>query len=128
MVIVDYLVSYAPPFNASVPIATPLNLVLDWPMCMPSGYAAFRDPAFNAQLRRVLDAWCAFLSGPHSRTHLTSDEPHGWFSEGARKRWRLRNSFASLQRRIEVSNRGMHFSRADCVRGCVPSPRRKTRP
>lgn len=89
MTIVDYLASYAPPFNASVPIATPLNLVLDWPMCMPSGHAVFRDPAFNAQLRRVLNYWCGFLSGPHSRTHLTTAEPDGWFSETAREKMGL---------------------------------------
>ncbi|SDD27414.1 phosphatidylserine decarboxylase [Paraburkholderia lycopersici] len=89
MAIIDYLVTYAPPFNASVPIATPLNLVLDWPMCMPSGYAVFRDPAFNAQLRRVLSCWCGFLDGPHSRAYLTADEPHGWLSETAREKMGL---------------------------------------
>ncbi|MEM5403871.1 phosphatidylserine decarboxylase family protein [Paraburkholderia unamae] len=89
MTIVDYLTTYAPPFNASVPIATPLNLVLDWPMCMPSGYAVFRDPAFNAQLRNVLSYWCGFLSGPHSRTHLTTQAPHGWFSEQAQETMHL---------------------------------------
>lgn len=89
MTIVDYLAAWAPPFNASVPIATPLNLVLDWPMCMPSGYAVFRDPAFNAQLRRVLQYWCAFLGGPHSRAHLNADEPHGWLSEAARRKMKL---------------------------------------
>ncbi|CAD6556557.1 Phosphatidylserine decarboxylase proenzyme 2 [Paraburkholderia hiiakae] len=89
MNIVDYLTTYAPPFNASVPIATPLNLVLDWPMCMPSGYAVFRDPAFNTQLRKVLSHWCGFLSGPHSRTHLTSAEPDGWFCEAAQEKMHL---------------------------------------
>lgn len=84
--IVDYLMSYAPPFDASVPVATPLNVVLDWPMCMPSGYAVFRDPAFNAQLRRVLDYWCGFLSGPHSRAHLNEREPDGWFCKAAREK------------------------------------------
>ncbi|WP_421047860.1 phosphatidylserine decarboxylase family protein [Paraburkholderia sp. A1RI-2L] len=89
MTIVDYLASYAPPFDAQVPLATPLNLVLDWPMCMPSGYAVFRDPAFNAQLRHVLECWCGFLSGPHSRTHLTTDAPHGWFCDAAQRKMGL---------------------------------------
>lgn len=89
LTIVDYLTTYAPPFNASVPIATPLNLVLDWPMCMPSGYHVFRDPAFNAQLRRVLEYWCGFLCGPHSREHLTTAPPHGWFTEAAQKKMQL---------------------------------------
>ena len=89
MAIVDYLMSYAPPFSASAPVATPLNLLLDWPMCMPSGYAVFRDPAFNAQLRRVLDYWCGFLSGPHSRAHLNADAPDGWFCDEARQKMSL---------------------------------------
>ena len=89
MTIIDYLVHYAPPFNASAPIATPLNLMLDGPMCMPAGYAAFRDPAFNAQMRRVLGYWCGFLSGPHSRTHLTTAAPDGWFCEEAQSRMHL---------------------------------------
>ena len=44
-----------------------------WPMRMSAGYALFRDPALNAQLKRVLNCWCGFLSGPHSREHLSRD-------------------------------------------------------
>ncbi|CAD6516957.1 phosphatidylserine decarboxylase family protein [Paraburkholderia metrosideri] len=83
MVIVDYLMTYAPPFSETSLIHCPLNAVLDWPMCMPSGYALFRDPALNAQLKRVLNCWCGFLTGPHSREHLTTDAPNGWFSREA---------------------------------------------
>ncbi|MEC5406074.1 phosphatidylserine decarboxylase family protein [Paraburkholderia sp. MPAMCS5] len=83
MVIVDYMMTYAPPFSESSLIHCPLNAVLDWPMCMPSGYALFRDPALNAQLKKVLNCWCAFLSGPHSREHLTTSAPNGWFSSEA---------------------------------------------
>lgn len=86
MSIVDFLMTYAPPFDPSLPVATPLNAVLEWPMCMPSGYAVFRDPAFNEQMRRVLDYWCGFLSGPHSRAHLNTHAPHGWFCEAARRK------------------------------------------
>jgi phosphatidylserine decarboxylase len=83
--IVDYLMTYAPRFSEASLIHCPLNAVLDWPMCMPSGYALFRDPALNAQLKRVLDVWCGFLSGPHSRTHLNTSSPEGWFSPEAQK-------------------------------------------
>jgi phosphatidylserine decarboxylase len=78
--------TYAPPFSESSLIHCPLNAVLDWPMCMPSGYALFRDPALNAGMRKVLNCWCGFLSGPHSRGHLTTEAPDGWFSEEADKR------------------------------------------
>ncbi|MFP3707911.1 phosphatidylserine decarboxylase family protein [Paraburkholderia sp. SIMBA_009] len=82
LVIIDYLTTFSPPFDEDAPVATPLNTVLDWPMCMPSGYAVFRDSVFNAQLRRVLNTWCAFLSGPRSRVWLTT-ETGGWFSPAA---------------------------------------------
>ncbi|MGF6442071.1 phosphatidylserine decarboxylase family protein [Paraburkholderia youngii] len=86
MTLVDYLMTYAPPFSESDLIHCPLNAVLDWPMCMPSGYALFRDPALNAQLKHVLNCWCGFLSGPHSREHLNTSSPDGWFSSEADKR------------------------------------------
>jgi phosphatidylserine decarboxylase len=89
MTIVDYLMTYAPPFSESDLIHCPLNAVLDWPMCMPSGYALFRDPALNAQLKHVLNCWCGFLSGPHSREHLNTAAPDGWFCEEADKRMGL---------------------------------------
>jgi phosphatidylserine decarboxylase len=83
MLIIDYSMSYAPPFSESDLIHCPLNAILDWPMCMPSGYALFRDPALNAQLKRVLNCWSGFLSGPHSRRHLHEHTPDGWFSPEA---------------------------------------------
>ncbi|SDJ47937.1 Phophatidylserine decarboxylase [Paraburkholderia steynii] len=83
MCIVDYMITYAPPFSESSLIHCPLNALLDWPMCMPSGYALFRDPALNAQLRRVLTYWSGFPSGPYSRTHLNADAPGGWLSAEA---------------------------------------------
>ncbi|SDR54127.1 phosphatidylserine decarboxylase [Paraburkholderia fungorum] len=86
MDVIDYLMTYAPPFSTTSLIHCPLNALLDWPMCMPSGYALFRDPALNAQLKRVLNCWCGFLSGPHSREHLTVSPPDGWLSREADQR------------------------------------------
>lgn len=88
MNIIDYLMTYAPPFSDSSLVHCPLNAVLDWLMCMPSGYALFRDQAFNAQLKRVLNYWCGFLSGPYSRMHL-HDGPDGWFSAKAREKVKI---------------------------------------
>lgn len=83
LVIVDYLLTYAPPYSETGLIHCPLNAVLDWPMCMPSGYALFRDPSLNAQLKRVLNTWRGFLDGHYSREHLNADSPSGWFSPAA---------------------------------------------
>jgi phosphatidylserine decarboxylase len=86
MVLIDYVVTYAPPFSESSLIICPLNALFDWPMCMPSGYALFRDSALKAQLKRVLNIWCGFLSGPYSRAHLNTASPDGWFcAEADRK-------------------------------------------
>ena len=85
MSIVNYMMTYAPPFSESSLIHCPLNAVFDWLMCMPSGYALFRDPALNAQLKRVLNTWCGFLNGPYSREHLTTAASTGWFSPEADK-------------------------------------------
>jgi phosphatidylserine decarboxylase len=86
LIVMDYVTTYAPPFSESSAIILPLNGLLEWPMCMPSGYAVFRDPAFNRHLKRVLDLWCGFLNGPHSRRHLTEQSPDGWFCPEALKK------------------------------------------
>lgn len=83
LVLLDAMLTYAPPFSESSLIHCPVNALLDWPMVMPSGYALFRDPAFNAHLKQLLTVWSGFLSGPHSRTHLTTAAPDGWFSREA---------------------------------------------
>jgi phosphatidylserine decarboxylase len=79
IVLLDAMLTYAPPFSESSLIHCPVNALLDWPMVMPSGYALFRDPAFNAHLKRVLNVWAGFLSGPYSREHLNTTSPNGWF-------------------------------------------------
>ncbi|MDR5763181.1 phosphatidylserine decarboxylase family protein [Caballeronia sp. LZ035] len=83
IVLLDAMLTYSPPFSTSSLIHCPVNALLDWPMVMPSGYALFRDPAFNAHLKKLLNVWSGFLSGPYSRTHLTTDSPNGWFSKEA---------------------------------------------
>ncbi|MEQ5844362.1 MULTISPECIES: phosphatidylserine decarboxylase family protein [Paraburkholderia] len=85
MAIIDFLMTYAPPFSEASLIHCPLNAVLDWPMCMPSGHALFRDPALNLQLKRVLNTWRGFLDGPYSREHLNAEPPSGWFCPEASK-------------------------------------------
>jgi Phosphatidylserine decarboxylase len=85
MDIVDYLMTYAPRFSEASLIHCPLNAVLDWPMCMPSGYALFRDPVVNAKLKQVLNVWSGFLNGPHSREYLNSSAPEGWLSPEAQE-------------------------------------------
>ncbi|KVS61337.1 phosphatidylserine decarboxylase family protein [Burkholderia cepacia] len=86
MTVLDHLMTYTPPFSEASLIVCPINAFLDWPMCMPSGHAVFRDATVNAHLKCVLNVWCDFLGGPHSRTHLDTSAPDGWFCDAARKR------------------------------------------
>ncbi len=76
---INHVMTYAPPFGTTGLVGCPLNALLDWPMCMPAGFALFRSSALNAQLKRVLNFWCDFLSGPDSRTYLNDTSPDGWF-------------------------------------------------
>jgi phosphatidylserine decarboxylase len=86
LMVIDYVTTYAPPFSESSSTILPLNGLLEWPMVMPSGYSVFRDAAFNRYMKRVLDTWCAFLAGPHSREHLSERSPDGWFCDKALKK------------------------------------------
>ncbi|WP_206996297.1 phosphatidylserine decarboxylase family protein [Trinickia mobilis] len=85
MVLINHVMTYAPPFDTTELVGCPLNALLDWPMCMPAGFALFRSPALNAQFKRVLNFWCSFLSGPYSRTYLNTTAPNGWFCPEALK-------------------------------------------
>jgi phosphatidylserine decarboxylase len=81
--LINGVMTYAPPFSTTDLVGCPLNALLDWPMCMPAGFALFRSSALNAQLKRVLNFWCGFLSSPDSRTYLNEAPPSGWFSPAA---------------------------------------------
>ncbi|MBI2241531.1 MAG: phosphatidylserine decarboxylase family protein [Magnetospirillum gryphiswaldense] len=80
---INAVMRFAPPYSTSELVGCPLNALLDWPMCMPSGFAFFQFPEINARLRDVLNCWSDFLSGPDSRHYLTTQNPKGWFSANA---------------------------------------------
>ncbi len=75
--LINELLTRAPEFGESAMVATPLNAILDWPMGTPAGFAAFRDPRVNAMLKRILGAWCEFLSSGDS-LYVINDSPAGW--------------------------------------------------
>lgn len=85
MGLINGVITHAPPFNQTALVGCPLNALLDPIMNMPSGYALFRSPTLNAQLKKVLNAWCSFLSGPDSRGYLNETSPTGWFCPEALK-------------------------------------------
>jgi len=79
MLMINALMTYAPPFDTTELVGCPLNALLDWPMCMPAGFALFRIVELNEKLRAVLQYWSQFLSGPDSRNFLNTTAPTGWF-------------------------------------------------
>jgi len=78
----NHILSCAPEFNESALVGFPINAILDWPMGTPSGFTAFLHPAVNAQFRKLLKVWTAFLVSSDSRYVLTNS-PSGWFGEYA---------------------------------------------
>ena len=69
-------------------MGTPLNAVLDWCMGTTAGFAAFRHEPINAMFRKILRAWCDFLSSPKS-LYVINDTPRGWKCASARKSTRI---------------------------------------
>jgi phosphatidylserine decarboxylase len=82
---INELLTMAPEFGESSTVATPLNAIFDWSMGTPAGLSAFRDPRVNAMLKKILDAWCEFLSGADSR-YVLNDSPTGWKSDAAQRK------------------------------------------
>jgi phosphatidylserine decarboxylase len=84
LMLISEVLTRAPDYNTTALVGTPLNAILDWAMGTPAGFAAFRNDAINAMFKKILDAWCEFLSGPDSR-YVLNDGPTGWKSPGAAK-------------------------------------------
>jgi len=91
MLLINGVMTMSPSFDTSALVGCPLNAILDWIMCAPSGFAAFRSPVLNAQLNRVLQSWNKFLSSTKSCTYLNVTPPKGWFSPEAFKTIQLNN-------------------------------------
>lgn len=85
MVLINDVMTMAPSFDHTELVGCPLNALLDWIMCMPTGYAAFRSHALNRQFKKVLQTWNLFLNSPKSCTYLNTEAPSGWFCPDALK-------------------------------------------
>jgi phosphatidylserine decarboxylase len=83
--LINEVLSMAPEFGAQgAMVTTPLAGILDWAMGTPAGFAAFRDPRINDMLRKILTAWCEFLSSSDS-LYVLNDSPQGWKSPEAQR-------------------------------------------
>jgi phosphatidylserine decarboxylase len=81
--LVNEVLTMAPEFGGEM-VATPLGAILDWTMGTPAGFAAFRDPRVNAMVKKILNAWCEFLSSGDS-LYVLNDSPSGWKSAEAQR-------------------------------------------
>jgi phosphatidylserine decarboxylase len=82
--LINTVIGRAPEYNETGLVGIPLNAVLDWCMGTPAGFAAFRHEAINGMFRKILRAWCDFLSGPESLDVL-NESPRGWKCPSARE-------------------------------------------
>ena len=82
--LINEVLTMAPEYNEDAMVVLPLGAILDWTMGTPAGFAAFRDRRVNAMLKKILNAWCEFLSSADSR-YVLNDSPNGWKGEAARR-------------------------------------------
>ena len=81
--LINAIMTTAPAFNKTGLVGFPINAILDWPMGTPSGFAAFLNDKVNAQFKKVLNTWAAFLTSPDSCYVLSDDPQTGWFGTDA---------------------------------------------
>lgn len=81
--LVSEVLTTAPEFGDQA-VTLPLAAILDWTTGTPAGFAFYRDPRVNAMLKKILTAWCDFLSSPES-LYVLNDSATGWTSEAARR-------------------------------------------
>jgi len=84
LLLINELLTQAPTYNATDLVGVPLNAILDGAMGTPAGFAAFRNDAINAMLKKILTVWRQFLSSPAS-LYVLNDTPTGWTCAAAQK-------------------------------------------
>ena len=83
LALINRILTTAPSFNKTGLVGFPINAILDWPMGTEGGFAAFLNDKVNARLKKILNAWAAFLDSPDSCYVLDADPKRGWFGRDA---------------------------------------------
>lgn len=86
----DLIVETAPLYNPDKDKQNffPVSSLFAYMMMTPAGYAAFRYPAINDAVVRILDEWCRFLDRPAS-TYVLNTGKYGWLSKPAYEQYEL---------------------------------------
>ena len=82
--LINEVLTMAPEYSQDAMVVLPLGAILDWAMGTPAGFAAFRDRQINAMFKKILTAWCEFLTSSDSR-YVLNDSPSGWKCNAARR-------------------------------------------
>src|SRR6202047_3341799 len=82
--LIKEVLTMAPEYSEDAMVVLPLGAILDWTMGTPAGFAAFRDRRINAMLKKILTAWCEFLSSADS-LYVLHDSPCGWKCAAAQR-------------------------------------------
>ena len=83
LALINQVLTTAPEYSRRGLVGFPINAILNWAMGTEAGFAAFVNEKVNAQLKRILDAWGAFLASPDSVYVLNDDARHGWLGKRA---------------------------------------------
>ncbi|KAG0247353.1 hypothetical protein BG011_001635, partial [Mortierella polycephala] len=110
--ILNHLLTTAPSWSdkseRSVPVGLPISAILDWPISTPGGYAAFLDPDINKMIKKVLNAWSAYLQSPDS-AHVLNDSPSGWFGTHNRANLAEVARVGACSRSATIGNKALAF-------------------
>ncbi len=85
--ILNEIITTSPAFNETVMVGTPMNGLLAVAMATEAGLALFHDATFNAEFRKVLNAWNTYLKTSASLDKLDirdPEKPGSWISEKAK--------------------------------------------
>lgn len=80
---INMIIQQAPPYSMALLAGFPINFTVSRIMCTKSGQVAFLNEKINAQFKKILSAWAAFLDSPESANVLSGDPDYGWFSKTA---------------------------------------------
>jgi phosphatidylserine decarboxylase len=84
LLLINEVLAQAPEYDSTSMVGVPINAILDWCMGTPAGFGAFRNDAINAMIKKILTAWCGFLSSEKS-LYVLNETPSGWKCAAAQK-------------------------------------------
>ena len=84
LVVINHVLSTAPPFDHTEMVGFPINAILDYPMITPAGLSAFAAQKVNDIFRKILAVWTQFLDSEDS-CYVLNESETGWLSPDARE-------------------------------------------